>query len=232
MKRWRCKRATSRSYRGAVVAAALLATFGCTAQGKREYPFAAIGTQADFYSESHIDYRKLEREDFWSFGPPSDTNAQAQHLGAVLCSMITTDKALELTFDPASKANDYAFTIANPKYRARMNRDCSWWNASNDQATPKYILEHEQIHFALSEIYARKINRDVRGLRLRVPSREQAASRAEAAVTALLEDSMVELLDENRKLDEQTAHDLDNQAQQRWLNDVEQRLRESTSALN
>lgn len=229
MTRSRCAHATSRSYQVAGIAAALLVAFACTTTSKREYPLASIGTQADFHSESHIDYRELVREDFWSFGPPSDTNAQAQHLGAVLCSMITTDRALELTFDAASKMDDYVFTIANPRYRARMNRDCSWWNTSNEQATPRYILEHEQIHFALSEIYARTINRDVLALRLHAPAREQAASRAQEAVTALLEDAMVKLLEENRKLDEQTAYDLDNDVQRRWRGEVENRLREEAS---
>jgi hypothetical protein len=38
-----------------------------------------------------------------------------------------------------------------------MNRDCSWWNekATMDAA---YVLEHEQIHFALTELGARSLS--------------------------------------------------------------------------
>ena len=41
------------------------------------------------------------------------------------------------------------------RFRAQMDRKCSWWNPKDLGFPQEYILEHEQIHFALCELGAR-----------------------------------------------------------------------------
>lgn len=41
-----------------------------------------------------------------------------------------------------------------------MIPDNSWWNPEIQAALTDYVLQHEQIHFALTELAARKLTRD------------------------------------------------------------------------
>lgn len=107
-----------------------------------------------------------------------------------------------------------------------MDRSCSWWNPGQGLAPTGYVLEHEQIHFALMEIFARRINRQIRNLRMRVASREAAPSVARANLTTLLEAAKKGYLAESRHFDEQTSHPPDPGSQARWRHQVETRLRE------
>ncbi len=44
------------------------------------------------------------------------------------------------------------------RFRAEMERDCSWWNPGVRSRDEPRILEHEQMHFVLFEIAARHLN--------------------------------------------------------------------------
>lgn len=41
-----------------------------------------------------------------------------------------------------------------------FNRDYSWSNSKNKELTSKYLLEHEQLHFDIAELIARKIRKE------------------------------------------------------------------------
>ena len=51
----------------------------------------------------------------------------------------------------------YEATLAAPRFRAVFDRLCSWWNPRSN--FPKYLLQHEQIHFDLTEIAALELGR-------------------------------------------------------------------------
>ncbi len=106
-----------------------------------------------------------------------------------------------------------------------MDRSCSWWNAEQTVIPADYVLQHEQIHFALTEIHARKINEEITKLRMRASSREHAPSVARAHVQLILEAAARELLAESRRFDEQSSTRMDKEAQARWQLAVEARLR-------
>ena len=52
----------------------------------------------------------------------------------------------------------YAFKNGTYKYHvlAKFHKDISWINTKSE-----YILQHEQIHFDIAELYARKMRRDI-----------------------------------------------------------------------
>ena len=71
-----------------------------------------------------------------------------------------------------------------------MDRECSWWNPQHIGLPHEYILEHEQIHFALFEIAARRLNQQV----ARIQERVEAVSRTqEGAIEALQQRLTAEL---------------------------------------
>ncbi len=105
-----------------------------------------------------------------------------------------------------------------------MDPRCSWWNADPRRVGADYVLEHEQIHFALLEISAREINREIAGLLVRVASRERAPSRAQAKLKSVLEAARMKYLAQSQRFDEQTSPRPDIEAQTRWRREVEARL--------
>jgi hypothetical protein len=46
-------------------------------------------------------------------------------------------------------------------FEAVMIPERSWWNPAIQANMTGYVLQHEQIHFALTELAARKLTRDV-----------------------------------------------------------------------
>jgi predicted secreted Zn-dependent protease len=105
-----------------------------------------------------------------------------------------------------------------------MDPTCSWWNSAQLQVGPEYVLQHEQIHFALLEISAREINREIAKLRIRVPSRDRASAIAEASLKQVLEAARDRYVSQGQRFDEQTSPRPDREAQSRWQREVEARL--------
>ena len=177
-------------------------------------------------TSAYLAYRDITRDDFRAVDPPEHASEHATHLGALLCGAITPNAEIEIDFEPDVRPSDTWFKIRGPNYRAKMDPHCSWWNAQSE--TPAdYVLEHEQIHFALIEIYARDINRELATLRIRTGSRELAPAAAEQSTTRLLERATRKLVDESRLFDHQTSRPVDRAAQRQWKRDVERRLGDS-----
>ena len=100
----------------------------------------------------------------------------------------------------------------------------TWWNPKPQAPLPApYVLEHEQIHFALTELHARKLSARVQGLEL-----EAEAGAGQAAIQSALEETMQragdELVDENTRFDRDTSGRYEPANQARWRADVEARL--------
>ena len=53
----------------------------------------------------------------------------------------------------------YTGTLSQLTFEAIFDPECSWWNPKIAKSKEKYVLQHEQIHFALVELAARKLTR-------------------------------------------------------------------------
>ena len=75
------------------------------------------------------------------------------------------------------------------RFFAQMDRNCSWWNPGEVGLPDDYILEHEQIHFALFELEARRLNESAaeigEAVSVTADSKEEAARGAQEQLTAL-----------------------------------------------
>jgi hypothetical protein len=87
-----------------------------------------------------------------------------------------------------------------------------------------YVLEHEQIHFALTEIQARRLVAAMREVRLRTDAPDSAGSELERRYHALLEAAMAELLRASTEFDEDTSGSYQPKRQARWRARVESEL--------
>lgn len=203
------------------LAAALAA---CTSNGKRIETTAQIHASGPEEVKRFVFYRTLSREDFRAKTPPPESAHHAGHLGALLCAAIIPSSELMVEFDSTSDGDAHSFRVHGPNYRAAMDPECSWWNDEQTGFPPEYVLEHEQIHFALSEIYAMRINREIAGLHLSVTWWNDAPEAAEARANQLLRRATDDLLEESRRFDKETSHTTEPETQSRWMQRVDARL--------
>jgi hypothetical protein len=124
-----------------------------------------------------IEYRALTRADFLASGRP-EIDSQGYELGAYTCiALMTTPDTWMNAVSRQTPAGEPAFgvTFKALGFRALMNRDCSWWN---DKATldAAYVVEHEQIHFAISELGARRLNANATQIASELEGKYLAAS--------------------------------------------------------
>lgn len=207
----------------------LLVLFGgaCASNPSRIETNARVVSGDSRDTSGYVVYREITRDDFQASNPPTESGEHTARIGALLCGAIVADSEIVLDIEPDTDSKDTWFTIDGPDYRAKMDTACSWWNAEQATTPADYVLEHEQIHFALMEIYARGINQDLRELRIRTGSPEQAPKVADESATRLLERATRDLVEESRHFDDQTSRHVDREAQRRWKWNVERRLRDS-----
>jgi len=122
----------------------------------------------------------------------------------------------------------YVATVLEARVDARMDRGCSWWNP-NDRGLPQaYILQHEQIHFALFELAARKLNAELAALmsrfRATAPTEAEARTQAEREVVGLIRSASAPLLARTRAFDEDTSMGHRPEAQARWWTKIQAEL--------
>ena len=210
---------------------------GCTS-GLPNYaaPKISVLSDEDLDMSDVITYRKLSRADFRGTEPPTNFDERMAAVTCVYTQPIVDKQAIDIR--PATSAGGdqaYDVTFKNLKYRALMNRNCSWWNPNNVSNAEDYVLEHEQIHFALFEIAAREWS-ELPPLRIRVKADSSVAMKREmqAQFEDLLQQRLAVLLEQNRRFDEETSLGHDPAKQREWLESVRSRLppgSESGSAL-
>jgi len=174
-----------------------------------------------------VPYRTLSRQDFKGVDPPPALAAYRDRLGAATCGLILpADKAQIRARRTSGGAVEVVVT--NLSFVAKMDRSCSWWNDRQDSQTEEYVLEHEQIHFALFELEVRRLNAELRRtdgqLRATAATAQQAQSATQNKMRALLQDAQARALERSRQFDEDTSMSLNVEKQREWRDRVAQEL--------
>jgi hypothetical protein len=177
-----------------------------------------------------VGYRRLVPGDFRASAPPAAARAEAEQLGAASCTLLVPDP-LRMTATPRKHGAGWVYD-ARPdrlRFRAVFDRGCSWWNRAAPLPSD-YVLQHEQIHFALTEIRARRLNAREPALRARVtasaPTAQAAIEASRRAVEALLAEETRAHLARSDRFDADTSGHVDRAAQGRWAALVERELAE------
>ena len=177
----------------------------------------------DYQAGDVIRYRSVTRNDFRAEAPPAHAAGTADRMGAFTCANIVPDGSPQVSFSPGPEPGSMVARLDSVRFYAVMDRDCSWWNPKAVR-DPDYILQHEQIHFGLTELQARRLSAAMRDVRLVVRSPEQAAEQMQRLYDQNAQESSEQLVRDSTRYDEETSFRSAPKAQARWLEYVEREL--------
>jgi hypothetical protein len=224
--------AVAKHVKGWLAATLLL---GCATLPEYAAPKGGVVDAGKLDSSDVIGYRQLTRADFRGTQAPREFAPVAARVGAATCGQVRT--TADTTFlinwrqEAPNREKRHWVQVKKLEFMALMDRHCSWWNDKAASRAPAYVLQHEQIHFALYELGARKLNASVatisREMTAEGSSQEQVQSRAQKALNAALQKATDELLERNRDFDQDTSLGYRPDRQRAWLQKVTQELAET-----
>jgi hypothetical protein len=194
-------------------------------------PQGRIIDPSESQSGDLIAYRTLTRDDFQAPEPPAAVRAHLARLGAYTCAQIRLVDSGRLFAKPVRGPNGAMAFRAAPErvaFEALMDRDCSWWNESMTTMPQPYVLEHEQIHFALFELTARGMSSRGDALMLDIeataPTPKEALEAAMQNLRSVLVRELGVALEEQTRFDEDTSFGFRPELQAQWRELVEAQL--------
>jgi len=224
--------------RGAALLALLAVGGGCAGTtpvppGEPTPPVTQLRVAPDA-ARDLVSYRELGREDFLASQPPAGADRARGHVAAATCAYLIPSP--EMRFRAVRKPRETLFTaeVVGLSFSARMDRQCSWWDTQNRFRPDDYVLEHEQIHFALIELEARALNQQRDAIAARVRSTGETGEAALAEIQRKfkleLEAGAKRAAERTRQLDAETSLGFEPEAQAAWAERIRQELDESQPA--
>jgi hypothetical protein len=175
-------------------------------------------------------YRQLLAEDFQAASLPPEYRQYDHTIGAHSCISIRPSRDLKIHIVHANYQDMlfYSGTILNLKFEAIFVPECSWWNPALDRRKKEYVLEHEQIHFALAELVARKLTStaayELQSYIAFGVSYTEVQQELIEKLKNMGQETMESSLQEHTDFDEDTSLFHDPQTQRKWLESIKTRL--------
>jgi hypothetical protein len=203
----------------------------CSALPDYAAPKGRVIDASEYDASDVIPYRTLTRDDFRGTGPPAEFAPYAERVGAATCGYIMPTPGTRLAVRPIRLEDGRAGYEAAPQglgFRAQMDRRCSWWNREQHAVPPDYVLEHEQIHFALFEIEARRLDASsaelAAELRVTASTPEEAVRRAQQRLEVIVARVVGDVVQRSRAFDEDTSLGYAPERQKVWWSRVQAEL--------
>lgn len=198
---------------------------GCA--GLPEYAKPKKQADGEFSMADAITYRRLARTDFKAEHPPGGFD---ERMGAVTCAAVMWQIDQQSVQYRYAKSEDGGWVVTvkakNPVFRAYMDRNCSWWNPKSTGPGQFYLLEHEQIHFALYEIAARRWNKEIHTIEFQIKESDQQTMSQDiiSGINRFLEPRYAALDKRNLEFDRDTSMAYRPKKHNQWLHTVRQEL--------
>jgi hypothetical protein len=177
-------------------------------------------------------YRQLEVKDFQAESISPDYSQYSHHIGAQSCINIRPSREVIVRIIQ-SYYQDMLFyigTISQLKFEAIFIPECSWWNPNLAKGKEGYVLQHEQIHFALTELTARKLTNEasseVKGYLAIGNTYLESQKEVKKKLQTMVRGAMEVSIEEHTDFDKDTSMFYDPRAQRKWLERVDARLAE------
>jgi len=183
-------------------------------------------------------YRQLTLEDFRATSLSENLSMHAKSINAQSATTIrmTADSDLSITPLPFSDQISYLGRINHLAFEAVMIPDNSWWSPKIKGAMIGYVLQHEQIHFALTELAARKLTRDAQkwasNLSVIKDSPQQVYSEIIEQIKGMINSAMKANQKRHMRFDKDTSLFYNPSWQAWWLEMVEKELKRTESGIH
>lgn len=178
-------------------------------------------------------YRELRVDDFHADSLPPKFEQFNHTIQARSCISIQTsrDSQIQIASGTITEKIIYTGKFSNISFIAVFNPDCSWWNPEIRPEKKNYILQHEQIHFALTELTARRLNRRYKDHMEQYfaigNTLEEVKKQLHGEAKRISREGIEEALKEHTSFDEETSLFYDPEIQQRWSERVTRELNEN-----
>ena len=205
---------------------------GCAQLPEYARPRFHESADGGVFDRTGFRYRSLTIEDFQAVSLPEDYKEHNHHINAHSCISIrpAEDSQARITQGVYGDKMFFVGSLPEVRFEAVFMPACSWWNPEVSAQRRDYVLQHEQIHFALAELAARRLTREaqeeLRDYLAIGDSYRAVQEELSAKVKDLSRDAMEESFAEHTDFDEETSLFYDPRAQRWWLEEVEARLAE------
>jgi hypothetical protein len=188
--------------------------------------------------KNEITYRQLAVDDFQALELPANIAPHAKQIGAYTCCRIRVakDSELKITRGYFNQRIYYFGSINKIAFEAVMGPECSWMSPNLFGEKLDYVLEHEQIHFALMEIAARKLTqkagKEANKFIAIQPTYEETRKEIAAEIRGMIRTANQAVLKEHTSFDEDTSLYFDPEGQRWWLDRIEDELFKTRPEIN
>lgn len=220
----------------AVLIAFLAVLSGCAGLPEYALPKSGVALNDPQMLAEAFTYRQLIRADFRAAALPAERGMHRSSINAHTCAHIRPTKRSRFSIHRTryDDALVYIGSIDAIGFEAVMVPGCSWWNPDLPASRHAYVLQHEQIHFALVELTARRLTRDCQGKSRTFMAIHATAAAAKQEIDATIKQwvrsATEQSLAEHTAFDEDTSLFYSPRWQRWWLERVEKQLAELGSS--
>ena len=211
----------------------LVALAGCSRLPGYARPQGALMDPRTIEGEDLIDYRTLTRADFMGEKPVGEAAEHVDAMGAQTYAIVRPDPNLKILITGTEEGGGgtrYRGKLESRlHFRAQMDRKRSWWNPNLKEVPEAYVLQHEQIHFAIAALEAQRLNASSAKLTASMhadgDSAEEVRDRIQAKLDGVIQEALDRLIEQNGKFDEDTSARYAPKKQEEWWRRVSGELR-------
>jgi len=228
----------NRSLRYAVLSLSLTLVLACAQLPEYAKPRKVQIDEIRKVIPTGFTFRQLTREDFRATSLPENLSMHVEKINAQAATLIrmTADSNFSIIRWHFLDQIDYFGSINYLAFEAVMIPDNSWWNPKIKAAMTGYVLRHEQIHFALTELAARKLTRDARKwvsyLSVIKQTPQQVHSEIVQQIKGMINSAMEANQKRHLKFDEDTSLFYNPSWQAWWLEMVKEELKQTESGIH
>jgi hypothetical protein len=213
---------------------ALAGAVACSRLPSYARPQGGLMDPSAVEDEDLIDYRTLTREDFMGDKPVGEAAEHMDAMGAQTYAIVRPDPNLKIwitgTQQPGGDIEYTGKIQERLHFRAQMDRRRSWWNPTLKDVPEAYVLQHEQIHFAIAAAQAQKLNLRAAEITASMHATGDSQEEVRDAIQKKLDDvirgALEELLARNGAFDEDTSARYDPKKQDEWFRRVSREIGE------
>ena len=196
-----------------------------------EYARPYIGSEPyDLSGTQVITYRKLSRTDFRALRLPDKLKKHGEKLNAhtALSFRPVADSKYLISSTYYNNQLRYYGRVENLRFEAVMIPVNSWWKPDLAVGRHEYVLQHEQIHFALMELTARRLTeraiREKGTFTVVNTTHKEVRKELVDKVNTLIKSTRKELFEEHSAFDRDTSQVFNPLLQNWWFEKVTSRL--------